>query len=59
LSNLNCCFRSISVLLGEAWQSLAPTEKEKYASSAKARAEEQKRIHPDCWKRKRSQSTNS
>ncbi|ODN04261.1 HMG box-containing protein 1, partial [Orchesella cincta] len=51
--------RTISVLLGEAWQKLAAPERERYASSAKARAEEQKRIHPDCWKRKRSQSTSS
>ncbi|XP_021944399.1 HMG box-containing protein 1 isoform X2 [Folsomia candida] len=51
--------RSISVLLGEAWQTLDPTEREKYSLNAKVRAEEQKRIHPDCWKRKRSQSINS
>jgi len=56
---LSIYFRSISVLLGEAWQSLPGAEREKYALNAKARAEEQKRIHPDCWKRKRSQSTNS
>ncbi|CAG7833773.1 unnamed protein product [Allacma fusca] len=51
--------RSISVLLGEAWANLERPEKERYSLNARARAEEQKRIHPDCWKRKRSQSTGN
>lgn len=52
-------FRSISVLLGEAWQTLDPKKREEYSHNAKLRADEQKKIHPDCWKRKRSQSINS
>ena len=51
-------FRAISVILGEAWRNLPPAEKEGYVIEAKAMAQERKRLHPDCWKRKRSHSTS-
>jgi len=46
--------RAISVLLGEAWKGLPPEERDLYSQKAKAMAEEQKKLYPDCWKRKRS-----
>lgn len=49
--------RAISVLLGEAWKNLPLEEREKYSQKAKVLADEQKKLHPDCWKRKRSLST--
>jgi hypothetical protein len=42
------------VLLGEAWKSLPPDEREQYSQRAKMLADEQKKIFPDCWKRKRT-----
>merc|ERR1712156_1459 len=45
--------RAISVLLGEAWKSLPLEEREGYSTKAKLLADEQKKIHPDCWKRKK------
>ncbi|KAI5711374.1 hypothetical protein M8J76_003500 [Diaphorina citri] len=50
--------RAISVLLGEAWKSLPQDEKDVYVNEAKTLAQEQKMLHPDCWKRKRSHSTS-
>ncbi|PSN39909.1 hypothetical protein C0J52_07951 [Blattella germanica] len=49
--------RAISVILGEAWRNLPPADKERYVSEARTMAQERKRLHPDCWKRKRSHST--
>ncbi|KDR16774.1 HMG box-containing protein 1-like isoform X2 [Zootermopsis nevadensis] len=48
--------RAISVILGEAWRNLPPADKEVYVTEARAMAQERKRLHPDCWKRKRSHS---
>jgi hypothetical protein len=48
--------RAISVILGDAWRSLPPGEKQVYVAEAKIMAQERKRLHPDCWKRKRSNS---
>ena len=47
-------FRAISVLLGEAWKSLAQEDREQYSQRAKVMADEQKKLFPDCWKRKRT-----
>jgi len=44
--------RAISVLLGEAWKSLAAEDRELYSGKAKVLADEQKKLYPDCWKRK-------
>jgi len=49
--------RAISVLLGEAWKSLAVEDRELYSGKAKVLADEQKKLYPDCWKRKRSLSS--
>merc|ERR1712193_382000 len=46
--------RAISVLLGEAWKSLPIEERESYSTKAKVLADEQKKIYPDCWKRKKT-----
>ena len=40
-------------MLGDAWKRLNPTEKEVYTAEAHMRAEEYRRLFPDCWKRKR------
>ncbi|KAL4226229.1 hypothetical protein ACF0H5_014213 [Mactra antiquata] len=45
--------RAISVMLGEEWQALSSDKKKTYEEKAKWLAEEQKKIHPDCWKRKK------
>ncbi len=50
-------YSAISVLLGEAWKSLPPEEREQYSQRAKLLADEQKKIFPDCWKRKRTLTT--
>ncbi|KAK4003261.1 uncharacterized protein LOC116932046 [Daphnia magna] len=50
--------RAISVMLGDAWKRLNPGEKEVYTAEAHLRAEEYRRLFPDCWKRKRSKSTS-
>ncbi|CAB4068832.1 HBP1 [Lepeophtheirus salmonis] len=50
--------QAISVLLGEAWKSLPQTDRESYSSRAKVLADEQKKIYPDCWKRKRTLTSN-
>lgn len=51
--------RAISVLLGEAWKSLPLEERESYSNKAKVLADEQKKIHPDCWKRKKTVASNN
>ena len=52
-------FSAISVLLGEAWKSLPMEEREAYSNKAKVLADEQKKIHPDCWKRKKTVANSS
>jgi hypothetical protein len=52
-------FRAISVLLGEAWKSLSLEEREQYSQRAKLMADEQKKLFPDCWKRKRTLTSTS
>ncbi|XP_026280959.1 HMG box-containing protein 1 [Frankliniella occidentalis] len=49
--------RFVSVILGEAWRQLPADEKEVFISEAKALSHERKRLHPECWKRKRTQTT--
>jgi len=49
--------RAISVLLGEAWKGLNTEDREVFSQKAKVLADEQKKLHPDCWKRKRSLSS--
>merc|ERR1719291_32938 len=51
--------RAISVLLGEAWKSLALEEREAYSTKAKTLADEQKKLYPDCWKRKKTVATST
>lgn len=48
--------RAISVLLGERWKKMRSEERRTFTVEAKALADEQKRINPDCWKRKRTNS---
>ncbi|XP_010894782.2 HMG box-containing protein 1 [Esox lucius] len=48
--------RAISVILGEKWKKMRGEERRMYTLEAKALAEEQKRLNPDCWKRKRNNS---
>lgn len=50
--------RAISVLLGDHWKKLTNEERRAYTQEAKLLADQQKRLHPDCWKRKRSVSTS-
>ncbi|KAK3611231.1 hypothetical protein CHS0354_005242 [Potamilus streckersoni] len=45
--------RTISVMLGEKWRGMSDDKKQLYGERARVMAEEQKKIHPDCWKRKR------
>ena len=47
------------MLLGEAWKSLPMEEREAYSNKAKVLADEQKKIHPDCWKRKKTVANTS
>ena len=42
------------MLLGEAWKSLPIEEREAYSTKAKVLADEQNKIYPDCWKRKKT-----
>jgi len=51
--------RAISVLLGDTWRRMASEERNTYAQQARVLAEKQKKLHPDCWKRRRSLSTSS
>ncbi|KAG7234699.1 hypothetical protein INR49_004105 [Caranx melampygus] len=48
--------RAISVLLGEHWKKMRSEERRVFTLQAKALADEQKRLNPDCWKRKRTNS---
>lgn len=50
------CRRAISVLLGEQWKKMRSEERRMFTQQAKALADEQKRLNPDCWKRKRTNS---
>ncbi|XP_068163290.1 HMG box-containing protein 1-like isoform X2 [Antennarius striatus] len=50
--------RAISVLLGECWKKMRCEERRVFTLQAKALADEQKRLNPDCWKRKRSNLEN-
>ncbi|KAI3366927.1 hypothetical protein L3Q82_009578, partial [Scortum barcoo] len=51
--------RAISVLLGERWKKLRSEERRVFTIQAKALADEQKRLNPDCWKRKRTNSVRT
>ncbi|XP_013412362.1 HMG box-containing protein 1 isoform X2 [Lingula anatina] len=51
--------RAISCLLGERWKKLKSEERKAFSLEAKMLADQHKKIHPDCWKRKRSTSTGS
>lgn len=53
------CFRAISVLLGEKWKKMRSEERRVFTVQAKALADEQKRLNPDCWKRKRTNSVRA
>lgn len=48
--------RAISVLLGERWKKMRSEDRRVFTLQAKALADEQKRLNPDCWKRKRTNS---
>ncbi|XP_070848715.1 HMG box-containing protein 1-like [Chaetodon trifascialis] len=48
--------RAISVLLGERWKKMRSEDRRAFTVQAKALADEQKRLNPDCWKRKRTSS---
>uniref|UniRef100_A0A3Q0SX65 HMG box-containing protein 1 n=1 Tax=Amphilophus citrinellus TaxID=61819 RepID=A0A3Q0SX65_AMPCI len=51
--------RAISVLLGERWKKMRSEERRVFTLQAKALADEQKRLNPDCWKRKRTNSVRT
>ncbi|KAK7880652.1 hypothetical protein WMY93_032704 [Mugilogobius chulae] len=51
--------RAISVILGDKWKKMKNEERRMYTMEAKALAEEQKRLNPDCWKRKRTNSVRA
>uniref|UniRef100_A0A3Q2ZCP8 HMG box-containing protein 1 n=1 Tax=Kryptolebias marmoratus TaxID=37003 RepID=A0A3Q2ZCP8_KRYMA len=51
--------RAISVLLGEQWKRMHGEERRAFTLQAKALADEQKRLNPDCWKRKRINSQSA
>ncbi|XP_048863866.1 HMG box-containing protein 1-like isoform X2 [Brienomyrus brachyistius] len=48
--------RAISVILGDKWRKMKNEERKMYTMEAKALAEEQRRLNPDCWKRRRTSS---
>ena len=48
--------RAISVILGERWKKMKGEERRVFTMEAKTLADEQKRLNPDCWKRKRNNS---
>ena len=50
--------RAISVLLGDHWKRLGMEERKTFTNEAKMLADQQRRLHPDCWKRKRTLSTS-
>ena len=41
------------MILGDRWKKMKNEERRMYTLEAKALAEEQKRLNPDCWKRKK------
>ncbi|KAG1657524.1 HMG box-containing protein 1 [Nymphon striatum] len=45
--------RAISKLLGDRWKNMKDEEKEIYSEEARLKAELQKQVYPDCWKRKK------
>lgn len=51
--------RAISVILGDKWRKMKNEERKMYTMEAKALAEEQRRLNPDCWKRRRTSSVGS
>ncbi|XP_054750882.2 HMG box-containing protein 1-like isoform X1 [Lytechinus pictus] len=51
--------RAISVILGNKWKKMRLEERKVFSQEAKHLADEHKKIHPDCWKRKRAHSTSS
>ena len=53
------CGRAISVLLGEHWKKMRSEDRRAFTLQAKALADEQKRLNPDCWKRKRTNSVRT
>ncbi|XP_014670301.1 PREDICTED: HMG box-containing protein 1-like isoform X2 [Priapulus caudatus] len=50
--------RAISVLLGDKWRKLRIEERRLFTQEARLLADEHRKMHPDCWKRKRSTSLN-
>lgn len=46
------------MILGDRWKKMKNEERRMYTLEAKALAEEQKRLNPDCWKRKRTNSVS-
>lgn len=47
------------MILGDKWKKMKQEERRMYAMEAKALAEEQKRLNPDCWKRRRTSSVST
>lgn len=47
------------MILGDKWKKMKSEERRMYTMEAKALAEEQKRLNPDCWKRKRTNSVRA
>ncbi|XP_033744593.1 HMG box-containing protein 1-like [Pecten maximus] len=45
--------RSISILLGDRWKEMSTADRNAYSEKAKVLADKQKKMHPDCWKRKK------
>ena len=41
-------------MLGDKWKKMGVEERKQYAQEAKVLADQHKKIHPDCWKRKRN-----
>ncbi|KAJ8301504.1 hypothetical protein KUTeg_020491 [Tegillarca granosa] len=45
--------RAISVMLGDTWKKMNMQERNLYAEKARSLADVQKKMYPDCWKRKK------
>ncbi|XP_059151064.1 protein capicua homolog isoform X2 [Physella acuta] len=45
--------RMISTKLSEEWNKMPESERQKWKDEARHKAEQQKKEHPDCWKRKK------
>lgn len=58
ITDVSNLLRAISVILGDKWKKMKNEERRLYTMEAKALAEEQKRLNPDCWKRKRTNSVS-